>query len=306
MASTGSLANTGAFSQLISKDFSEVMFDAYKRTPEEYKSVFNVMTMDSAYIRKGQMVGFGAMQEIGEGQPIPYESMTQGAEKTVYPRDFALAFAVTENLWDDDQKGHIKKAFQELGKAAAYTRELIAWDVLNSALVTTKRTGIDSAALCSAHTLYGPYGGTYTNYATSAGGLNATSLQTAYNAFENNVNDNGIPAPLRPKLVIVPPALRFEAETLLKSQYNPENANQQVNTVGNKGVEFMVCHYLTSSTAWFVVADKSDHDLQLLVRKPLALKSTDDFDTRSAKFRAVMRAEASFWDFRGVFANAGA
>lgn len=306
MPSTGSIHNTGQFSQLISKDFDSVFFDSYKRTPEEYKAIAKVGKFDSAYIREGQVVGFGPMQEIGEGQPIPYEAMTQGNEKIFYPRDFALAAAITENLWDDDQKGIIKKVFQELGKAAAYTRELLVADLLNSGFVTTKRTGIDGAALFAAHTLFGPTGGTYTNYATTAGGLNVTSMQAAMDAFENCVNDNGIPTPMKPKLLVVPPPLRFEAESLLKSEYNPENANKQVNTVGNKGLEFSVNHYLTSSTAWFLLASPDDHDLRFNVRKPLALKGTDDFDTRSAKFRAVMRAEALFADFRGVYGNAGA
>lgn len=306
MATTNSIATTGGFSQLISRDFAKVLFDEYMRTGEEYKSIANIGTMDGAYTREGQMTGFGAMHQIGEGQPVPYENWTQGNEKTIYPSDFALAFAVTANLWDDDRKGHIKKAFAELGKAAAYTRDLLFWDLLNSGFVTTKRTGIDGAALFASHTLFGPYGTTYSNVAAVPGGLNVTSLQTALNAFENNVNENGIPAPIKARHVIVPYQLRFEAETLLKSEFNPENANQQVNTVANKGLDFMVGHYLSSSTAWFVVGDKRDHDLRFLIRKPLQLASTDDFDSRSAKFRAVMRVQPTFVNYRGVWGNAGA
>ncbi len=305
MASTNSVATTGGFSQLISRDFSKVLFDEFIRTPEEYKAIANVETLDGAYLREGQMTGFGAMQQIGEGQPVPYENWTQGNEKTIYPKDFALAFAVTENLWEDDRKGHVKKAFAELGKAAAYTRDLLFWDLLNSGFVTTTRTGIDGAALFATHTLFGPGGSTYSNMAAVAGGLNVTSLQTALNAFENNVNENGVPAPLKPKMLIVPYTQRFEAETLIKSEYNPENAMSQVNTVGNKGLSFMVGHYLTSQDAWFLVGDKRDHDLRFVIRKPLQLKSTDDFDTRTAKFRAVMRVVPTFVNYRGVYGNAG-
>ncbi|PIZ31099.1 MAG: hypothetical protein COY40_02960, partial [Alphaproteobacteria bacterium CG_4_10_14_0_8_um_filter_53_9] len=121
------------------------------------------------------------------------------------------------------------------------------------------------------------------------------------NAFENNVNENGVPAPIKPKLLIVPYTLRFEAETLIKSEFNSENANRQVNTLGNKGLEFMVGHYLSSTTAWFLVGDKRDHDLRFVIRKPLQLKSTDDFDSRSAKFRAVMRVQPTFVNYRGVY-----
>lgn len=303
MASSVSVANTGAFSQLISRDFKKVFFDEYKRTAEEYKAVANIESMDGAYMREGQMVGLGAMQLTTEGQPVPYDDMLQGNEKTIYPSNFSLGFAVTQNMWDDDRTGHIKKAFAELGKAAALTRELIFWDLLNSGFVTTKRTALDGVELCGSHTLFGT-GGSYVNEGTS-GSLNMTSLQAAMNRFEKMVNEKNIPAPMTPKLLVIPPELRFEAEKLLKSEYNPENANQQVNTVGNKGLQFFVCHYLSSTTAWFLLGDKSQHDLRYLNRKPLALQSTDDFDTGTAKFKATMRAQATFLDWRGVDGNLG-
>jgi phage major head subunit gpT-like protein len=306
MPASVSVANTGAFSQLISRDFKSVFFDEYKRHPEEYKAVANMNSMDGAYQREGEMVGFHAMQEIGEGQPVPYDNFIQGNEKTIFPSNFALAFAVTENMWDDDQKGHIKKAFKELGKAAALTKELKFWDIFNSGFVTTKRTGIDGKALFATdHGLFGS-GETYANRPTTGSSLNVTSLQAAMNRFEKMKNDRGIVMPMKPKLLIVPPELRFEAEKLLKSEYNPENANSQVNTVGNKGLEFMVGHYLTSTTGWFLVGSKEDHDLRFITRKPLQMKSYDDFATGNAVFKATMRFQTTFVRWRGVDGNTGA
>ncbi len=75
MASTISVANSGAFSQLISKDYKKVFFDEYKRYPEMYKAVANISTMNSAYDREGEMVGFGALQKIAEGQSIPTDRL---------------------------------------------------------------------------------------------------------------------------------------------------------------------------------------------------------------------------------------
>ena len=49
-----------------------------------------------------------------------------------------------------------------------------------------------------------------------------------------------------------------------------------------------------------------DHDLRFIVRKALALESTDDFDTRTAKFRAVMRMVTDFVRWQGTYGNAGA
>jgi phage major head subunit gpT-like protein len=304
MPSTISVANTGGFSQLISRDYKKIMFDEYQRVSEEYKSVANIVTMDGAYQREGSLVGMGAFEGLDEGQPIAYDMFSQGPEKTFYPNDLGLGFAVSEDLYEDDQTGHIKKAFQELGKSAAYTRDLLFWDLLNSGFVTTKRVGSDGAALFSTHTLVD--GTTFSNYAATGSALSMTSLQAAYNVFEKNVNEKSIPAPLKPRMLIVPPELRFEAESLLHSEYNPDNANQQVNTIGNKGVDFFVCHFLTSTTAWFLLSDKAYHDLRFFIRKTLTLKSADDFDTSTAKFKGSMRMVADFAGWRGVYGNAGA
>jgi len=120
------------------------------------------------------------------------------------------------------------------------------------------------------------------------------------------VNERGNPRPAVPKILIVPPELRFEAESLLKSEYNPENANQQVNTVGNKGVEWKTIHYLSSTTAWFLATEKQYHDLRFINRKQLQLKQWDEPAKRIAVFQAAMRCTCDFVNWYGVYGNAGA
>lgn len=299
-----SVMNTGAFSQLISQDFKNVFFDNYTRMESEYEKVANVSSMDGAYIREGQMAGLKALQGIGEGEPVAYDSFIQGNEKTVMPSDFALGLAITRNMYDDDRTGYMKKGFAELGKAAAYTRELKFWDLFNAGFVTTTRVGIDGAALFASHTLLG--GGTYSNYASTSSSLSMTTLQAMLDRFELMPNERGIPMRIKPKLLIVSPQNRWKAEQLVKAEFNPENANHEPNYQQITGLQFMVSHYLTSTTAWFVVGDKTDHDLRFIWRKQLALQSTDDFDTRTAKFMAVMRLQTTFFGWRGADGNAGA
>jgi phage major head subunit gpT-like protein len=303
MATTVSVMNTGAFSQLISHDYKKVTFDEFKRYPEMYRAVANIKTMDSAYEREGQIVGLGALHKIYENQPIEVEAFLQGNSKLYEPEDFALMIQISRNMYDDDLTGHMKKAFQELGKSAAYTRELKFWDLLNSAFVTTSKIGIDSAALCSLHTLFGS-GGTFANYAATPGGLNMTTLAAARLSFHKMVNDKGIPIPMEPSLLIVSPELEAEAEKIVKTKYNPENANMQYNVFN--GLQYMVVPFKTSTTSWFLVGKKGDHDLQFRIRMPFQMESSDDFHTRTALFRGVMRISSDFGEWRGVYGNAGA
>lgn len=304
MASSVSVANTGAFSQAISRDYKKIFFDEFSKQPDEYRTVANVVSMDGAYQHEGQMVGLGAMQAIGEGQPVPYDNFVQGNEKMIYPEDFGLAFAITENMYDDDQSGIMKKAFSELGKSAALTRELRFWDLFNSGFVTTKRVGIDTAALFASHTLVG--GGTYSNYAASGTALSYTTLQAALNVFEKMVNEKGNPRPAQAAMLICGPDLRFEAENLLKSEFNPDNANSQKNTVANKGLSYFIPHFLTSTTAWFLTTQKSEHDLRFMNRKQLQLKQWDEPGKRIAVFQATMRFTCDFANWYGTYGNAGA
>ncbi|NJL70763.1 MAG: hypothetical protein HC888_03715 [Candidatus Competibacteraceae bacterium] len=270
MANSITVANSGAFAQLISKDYKKVFFDEFKRYPELYKQVANVTSMDSAYDREGQMTGFGALQRLAEGQPIPSDEMLQGNNKVITPDNFGLQFQVSKNLWDDDQTGHIKKAFKELSKAAAYTRELLFWDLFNSGFVTTARVGIDSAALFATHTLPNSYG-SYSNVAGTGSSLNMTSLQAARLRFTKMVNDRAIPIPMQPKLLVIPPELEADAERLSLTKHNPENANMEYNWAN--GLQYLVVPYLTSTTMWALVGDKADHDLRFIVREPLGWRA---------------------------------
>lgn len=299
----GSPMNTGGFSQFLSKDFNKITMGAYQDSPVEYDKVANVGSMPDAYIREGQAMGLTGLRATGEGELIDMESFVQGNEKYLYPSKFTLSVGITQEMYDDDRTGYMKKSFAELGKAAAYTRDYKFWDIFNSGFGTT-RVGIDGAALFAAHTLLNK--SSYSNYAASAGALSMTTLQAALTNFAKMPNENGTPAPTRARILLVPPELRLTAEKLVKSEMNPENAYHEKNTNEVTSLQFMVGDYLTSTTAWFLLADKPNHDLRFVNRKPLSLKSYDVPQNEVAVFQASMRFIASFVNWRGVYGNAGA
>ena len=253
-------------------------------SPVEYTGLANVSSMPDSYIREGQVMGLTGLRATGEGELIDMESYKQGNEKYLYPSKFTLAVGITQEMYDDDRTGYMKKAFQELGKAAAYTKEYKFWDIFNSGFVTTVRTGIDGAALFASHTLLG--GGTYSNYASPAGALSMTTLQSGLTTFAKMVNENGTPAPVRARILWVPPELRLVAEKLVGSEYNPEHANHEPNSNEVKSLQYKVMDYAPSTTAWCLSADKQNHDIRFITRKPLSLKSYDIPQNEVAVFQA--------------------
>jgi hypothetical protein len=310
----GGIGATVNLSQLTIKDFDDIFYDTYTRPVPEYTQLFNVKTADANYWRQGQVGGFGAMQDMDEGQAIPYDVIKQGNEKTIRYQNIGLAVQITQMLREDDKSGIVAKIPMLMAKSLLYTCELKAWDVLNSGFVTTKRVGLDGKALFSTtHTLVDS-ASTMSNQGTSAS-LSETSLLALLDLHENTVNERAIPAPNQPRVLWVPVALRWVAERLNLSENRVGTHDNDVNVLGPKGqilgpspgkLRFQVGHYLTSTTAYFTAADKEDHDLRFIWRRKLQTKAQDDFNTESWLYKITARLTADFFDHRGICGNAGA
>lgn len=288
---------TGGFANLLTPEFSDIFFDEYLRQPEEYTKVANVSNASTHFIKEGDMVGLGAMQEMHENQAIPYERYEQGNSKTVYFTNFGLGVQMSRNMYRDDLTGHMKKPMSDLGKSAAYTRELKFWDLLNSGEDATARVGLDGEALfVDDHPVEGVAGDTLSNLVSGA--LSKTTLETAIELLEGLTNEKGVPIVYQPKTLIIPYQQKWIAKELLNSKLDPESANNTVNSLDGEGLGYMVSHYLTDSNACYLVAN--EHDLRFIWRDPAEFDGTDDFNTNAAMFKGTMRFQTTFFHWRGV------
>jgi hypothetical protein len=304
MAGPGILSTVNP-NQLTNKDFDKIYFDSYLRTPPEYTQFVNVETGKANYFRAGQMGGLGSIPDIDEGDSIPATSFKQGNEKTIRYTNIGVQVQITENAGEDDRTGYLKKIPEMLGKSMLYTVEMKAADLLNSGFVTTTRAGLDSVALFSNSHVLVDSGAGYDNLGT-AGSLSETTLIELMDLFESCVQENGIPTPIRPEVLIIPYGLRWIAERLSMSELRPDSMDNDVNVLKGK-FRFMVNHFLTSTTAYFLLGSKADHDLQFVWRrKQKTYGNQDDWNTGSQMFKITARVTADFFDYRGTAANAGA
>jgi phage major head subunit gpT-like protein len=290
--------------QLTIKDFDKIYYDSYLRPSPEYTEFANVLTGKANYYRAGQIGGFGSIPDMDEGDAIAATSFKQGNEKTIKYMNIGIQVQVTQNMREDDNSGLIAKIPQMLGKSMLYTCELKGADLLNAGFVTTTRAGLDGVALFSSSHVLVDSGSGYDNLGTT-GSLSETTLLELMDLMERTVTENGIPAPIQPKLLIVPVDLRWVAERLLLSELRPGTMDNDTNVLKGK-LRFMVNHYLTSTTAYFLLADKSGHDLQFVWRRKQQTQAQDDFNTGSWMYKITARMTADFFDYRGVAANAGA
>jgi hypothetical protein len=295
----GNIAVTGGFSQLLNKDYTEIFNDSYLRHEEEFSKIAKMETGDSNYIKKGEITGLGALQEVAEGGATPYEAPEQGNDKTVYFTNYALGFQITQNMWDDDLTGNMRDMPRELAKSVRYTEEVEYFDILNNSNNTTYRSGIDGKALCANNhpTIDGST--TIDNKGTAS--LSQTALEASLDYFDGLVNEKNIPIKKIPKYLVIPYQLRWVAKEILQSDYKPYTGDNEINTLRDSGLQVVIGHFLTSSVYWWVLAD--DHDLCFLRRKPTEFKSMDDFNTGNALFKATTRFATDFWNYRGVYGS---
>jgi hypothetical protein len=295
--------NTTTQSQLLDKQWHEIMLDWYTRYPREWGQFANKMDHNESYYSKYQMASLGPFAETPEGDVYTADAFEALGGKKVYFPTYKQSVIATEELIDDDLTGIIGRSIiPEMGKSAAYTEELEAITVLSGAFVTTYRVGMDAAALCSAtHPIDSPTASTFSNVVSGA--LSATTLQQGLDICNTMVNYLGVPIPQIPFKLLIDPSNEVKAKELLLSEYKPYSADNEINTLRTNGLTYEVNHYLPAGY-WFILC--RDHDIKFIWRKKLARRTFVENNTDNIVYTAKMRFGVDFWDWRGVVGSAGA
>jgi len=283
--------------------------DEYKQHPIEFTQIFETETTDQAFVRDVGVTGFGLASVLGEGDGVSYDSANQGFVKDYTIADYGLGFIITRNMVDDDQyRRPAKNRARALAFSMRQTKEILGANVLNRAF-TAAYAGGDGLELCSElHLNAGGAGGTYANEPDNGLDLSQDALEQAWIDIAAWTNDRGLKIAIQPKRIIIPPALKFEADRILKSTLDPDTANNAINAVKAAGVipeGAFVNHYLTDSDAWFIVTN-CPNGLKYIERMGDTFSTDNDFDTDNAKFKAVFRCAFGWTDPKGVYGSPGA
>lgn len=296
------LAHTAAFANLIDPEFNKIFFDEYLEKPPEY-------TMDSKVIEappgnrysEGVLSGLGPLISMNEGGLISYDTPVEGKAKTVTWAKFGLGFQLTKEMFEDDLHGHMRTMPRKLAKSANFTVELQNADIYNSGFGSTQLANDGLSVFNDAHTLL-KSANTFDNNA-GATSLSETSLNAALEYFEDLEDEQGFPIDMEARMLIVPVQLRGTAKVLLGTAHKPTSADNDISRVFDEGLGWMVNHYLTSTTAWFVVGTNADKRMYWKNRTEFI--SADDFATGNALFKAVNRFRPTVYDPRGLYGATG-
>jgi len=294
----------GNFADLLAPGFDEIFFDNFNAVGEQWPSLFKRRTSVRQYEDVSYIAPFGTIPTKTEGGAVTYDDPIQGYDKRYTHQTYELAYRITQEMIEDELYGIINQFPAAIGRSMAETRNISGAGIYNDGFDSSVRTGGDGKELFATdHPLVGS--GTQKNELTNAADLSADSLEQALIDMRATTDDRGKLLNIRPKFLVVPPELEWTARKLLGSELDPDSANNAINPAAQAGLKLIVNDYLTSSKAWFLIAD--DHTVTWYDRvMPSNSPMRNDFDTDDAKFKARARWSNGWSMPWGVFGSPGA
>jgi len=278
----------------------------YERNPDYLPRMFAMTTSRKAYEEDVESTSFGLAPVKPEGSPTQYDEHQQQVVTRYTHVTYSLGAIVTmeeiaDNLYNE-------RAFQRAGLLAFSmytTRQTVGANVFNRGF-DSSYTGGDGKELFA--TDHPTVSGTQSNELATAADLSEAALEDLLIQIRNAENSRGLKINLMGQALIVPPALEFEANRILKSTLRSGTAENDINAMRAMGMlpEGIICNpYLTDEDAFFIRTN-APNGLKWIDRMAPALTRDNDFDTSNAKMKTTGRWVSGWSDWRGAFASPGA
>lgn len=272
---------------------------------------FSMFTEDATspikrrYHEEPMLFGFNIAPEMPEGTGVVY---AQGGEQYVARfiyKVFGMAFALTKVMVEDGDAIPFGKTYSEhLMKSMLERLETDGANTLNFAFNAAYPGGDGVSLISPSHP--NADGSTYSNQLASAAALSYTSLQQLLTQIRKSEDATHRKIDVTPTKLVVPPELEWEAETILNSVLQSDNANNGINAIKSlKRLDKSVTiTRLTSANAWFVKTDVSN-GLRRFKRRDIEKTMEGDFETDNMRYKMSMRYIFGWTDPRTVYGTAG-
>lgn len=278
----------------------------YKQYADETTMIFDGEGSDRAFEEETLLYGFGSAPTKAEGSGVSYDTAGEAWTARYSHETIALAFALTEEAIEDNLYDKLSARYTKaLARSMAHTKNVKGAAILNNGFSSTYPIG-DGVELMGVHTLVS--GGTIQNEPATASDLNETALENAFIDIAAWTDERGLKIATQPKNLIIPPALTFVAERILKSPARVATADNDLNALSSTSAipgGYEVNHYLTDTDAWFLKTD-APNGLKHFTRASMKTGMEGDFETGNMRYKARERYSFGVSDWRAVYGSPGA
>lgn len=300
-----SVISQGNIAKLLWPGLNARFGNSYNEHSMEWKALVDVEQSSMHREEDQEMTGFGLAPIKAEGQSTSYDTMAQGFTSTYRHNVYSLGFIITKEAIDDNL--YEKVGMQKTGSLAfslRQTKENVVANIYNRAFNSSYTGGDGKELLATDH----PSGaGNWSNELATAADLSEASLEDLVNQISGATNSRGLKIAVKPRTLIIPYQLQFEAMRILNSTGQSGTANNDLNALRSSGAfpgGVVVNHYLTDADAFFIRTDVGE-GLKLFQRNAVEFKQDGDFDTDNLKYKGSERYSTGWSDPRALYGSSG-
>ena len=297
--------NRAVFAKMLEPGLNALFGLEYRQYPQQWRDIFEANTSVKAFEEDVLLEGFGEAAVKPEGGSVTFDTAAELWTARYNHDTVAIAFSMTEEAEEDGLYGSIGKRYvKAAARSMSHTKEITASNVLNNGF-DNGYTGGDGLELLS--TAHVTANGTQSNELTTSADLNETSLEQLLINISDATDDRGIPAAMTGQSLILPTALQFVAERLLKSNLRTATAENDINAVRSSGMlpsGVKINQRLTDTDAWFIKTDCPD-GMKMFQRRGIKKGMEGDFETGNLRYKCRGRSIQGWSDWRGAFGTPG-
>ena len=277
----------------------------YKSYEQQWSEIYTTESSDRAFEEEVMLSGFAQAKVKSEGSGVAFDNAQETFTARYTNETIALAFAITEEAIEDNLYDRLASRYTKaLARSMASTKQVKGAAPLNNGFGTFQ-SGDGFSLFNTGHTTIA---GTFSNTLATPADLNETSLEQSLIDIAALTDERGLKIAAKGVKMIIPSALQFTAERLMKSQGRTSTADNDINAIRSMGMipqGYRVNNYLTDTDAFFITTDVPN-GMKHFNRAPLTTKMEGDFDTGNVRYKARERYVFGVSDPRGIFASPGA
>lgn len=301
------MINTGNFPKALWPGISQWYGLEYNEFPTQYTEIYETRSSRKAFEEIVGSSGLGAAAVKPEGQSVLFDNAEQGFITRFTHVTYGLGFIITKEAVEDDLYDQLAMVrSKSLARSMRHTKDLVAANVLNRA-TTAGYTGGDGATLLStAHKHINS--ADYANKLSTAANLSEAALEDAVIALGKFTDDRGLRMAIKPRKLVIPVDLQFEAERILNTDGRVASADNDLNAIRSLGKVpggFTVNNYLTDTNQWFLLTD-CPNGLIHFERRPDEFTMDNEHTSDNAQYKATGRFSVGWADPKGIFGSEGA
>lgn len=274
----GGVLSRAQFQRTLFPGIRELIFSGFRRFPEEFSQIFNVLSSDKAFEEDYEIAGTGLFVRTPENVEAAIDNFTRGFPKRYQHEDFTLSVGASHQTRRDDKSGYWKQRAPEMGISARQTKEVLHAGVFENGFDSAYPGPDGKALFATDHP--NPRGGTQSNILDPVGTITVLNVRIGLTQFRRFFDNTGVRRIQQKAMWLVhPPEKEYDVAEILTSAGRPDTADRADNVIKGalKGFTY---DYLEDPENWFILADKSQHKLKSFNREDFGVSEYLDERTR--------------------------